>query len=548
MIKNGKRASLRAATVAVALLLLLQLFTLCLAAEEEGGDGGGPVYSGADYTDDEYLASRLDKVFTGYAQLFQNEDRSYPVGSSIGNYPGSPHKVAGLLGYECYIYANAVYYYLFDDIPFHGASNYTRSTVPIRGGTEFTYELFSENEINCGAYVRTTANADGSYNGNYGHSFIILAYDLDGVDLLQANNAGPGLVSLDRFDWDLFNRMLTYYWGGTISHVINPKDEISTSADGEVIHSWSEWELESEPTCYEPGYYVRVCADCGKERRREIPAGHVWDEGAVAEPPTWDADGLRVYVCTVCGEERYETIPMLRLTDYFKDVTAGDWFYPYVAYAYRNGLMKGVSGTEFAPNKPMNRAMIVTVLWRTEGEPEPEGETPFGDLTADWYGAAVAWAAENGIVKGKTAEKFAPDDPLTREQIAAITFRFTAYKERDVSVSDEISGFPDSDAISDYAREAVSWALGEGLIKGTVNSLGEKLLDPQGQATRAQVATILERYLEKYEEKEPADTDPVDTDPVDTDPADTDPVDTDPADTDPADTDPVETDPVDTGN
>ncbi len=451
-------------------------------------------YSGSDYTDDEYLAGRLDKVFSGAAPLFQNEDKSYPIGSSIGTYPGSPHRVAGLLGYECYIYANAVYYYLFGDVPYHGDLGYTRSTVPIKKGDRITYELLRDNGVNCGAYVRTTSSPDGTFSGSTGHSFIILNYDTEGIDVLQANNAGPGIISLDRWDWATLDMMLGDYWGGYISHVVNPNDAVSTPGDGEVVHAWTEWIVAVEPGCYKNGYAVRVCADCGRVGERIIPAGHVFDKGVETLAPTWEKDGQIVYTCTVCGHTETAVVPKLTLADFFSDVTGKEWFCPYVEYAFRNGLMNGVTGGKFAPGKEMSRAMIVTVLWRIEGEPAPAGESPFGDLKADWYRSSVAWASESGIVNGVSEGVFAPDDPLTREQIAAIVYRYSEYKGRDVTASGDLSVFPDEEDVSDYARAPLAWAVGRGLLQGT-NVKGKIILDPRGGATRAQVAAILTRYL-----------------------------------------------------
>ena len=179
----------------------------------------------------------------------------------------------------------------------------------------------------------------------------------------------------------------------------------------------------------------------------------------------------------------------------FSDVSASDWFAPYVNYAYKNGLMNGVSATRFDPEGDMNRAMIVTVLWRTEGTPAPSGPSPFDDLREEWYRGAVVWAAENGIVNGTGKGKFSPDDPLTREQIAAIMMRFSTYKGYGVSARADISTFPDASKVDGYAVDSMRWAVGSGLITGSAQN-GKIYLDPLGHATRAQVATILNRYLE----------------------------------------------------
>ena len=481
--KNGPRAVRFASVILCAVLLFVSLASSVFA------------FSGSDYTDDEQLASRLDEVFAGDALIFQNEDQGYPIGSSIGTYPAFPHRVAGLLGYECYIYANAVYYYLFEDVPYHGNIGYKHSTVPLRGGDAITYELLRDNGINCGAYVRTTSSSDGTYNGASGHSFIILEYDRDGIDVLQANNEGPGIVSLDRYDWDTFDLLLGRYWGGYISHVINPIDDVSTTGDGETVHPWTDWIVAVEPGCYTDGYAVRVCADCGRIEKKVLPACHKFGGGVETVPATWEQEGQTVYTCQVCGYSETRTVPKITLADYFTDVPDGEWYYTYVEYAFRNGLMNGMTGGKFAPEEEMSRAMIVTVLWRIEGSPESEGESPFGDLTEEWYKKAVAWAAESGVVKGVEEGAFAPDDPLTREQIAAIVYRYSEYKGLDVTPEGDLLGFPDESYVSEYAREPLAWAVGRGLLKGTTNGKGQVVLDPRGGATRAQVATILTRYL-----------------------------------------------------
>ncbi|MBQ3901238.1 MAG: S-layer homology domain-containing protein, partial [Clostridia bacterium] len=179
----------------------------------------------------------------------------------------------------------------------------------------------------------------------------------------------------------------------------------------------------------------------------------------------------------------------------FKDVKSGKWYYEAVKYVWENDLMNGVSEDKFAPNDPMNRAMLVTVLWRVEKSPAPKGTTPFTDLKAKWYKDAVAWAYENEIVNGMTATTFAPTNPITREQIATIIYRFATFTGRDTSAKGDLSKFPDGSKVAKYAKDAMTWAVGEGLISGT--KVGDKdYLDPKGNATRAQVATILMRYLE----------------------------------------------------
>ena len=179
----------------------------------------------------------------------------------------------------------------------------------------------------------------------------------------------------------------------------------------------------------------------------------------------------------------------------FTDVKSGKWYYEAVEYVWKNDLMNGMTATTFEPNTAMNRGMLVTVLWRVEGSPAPKGTTPFTDLKQNYYKKAVAWAYENEIVNGTTKTTFAPENPITREQIATIFYRYAQFAKRDTSAKGDLSKFPDNSKVAKFAKDAMTWAVGEGLISGTKID-GKDYLDPKGNATRAQVATILMRYLE----------------------------------------------------
>ena len=182
-------------------------------------------------------------------------------------------------------------------------------------------------------------------------------------------------------------------------------------------------------------------------------------------------------------------------TDGFKftDVSRNDWFYGDVSYVYENGIMDGVSAETFAPNATLTRGMIVTILYRMENKPAVTGASKFTDVDAnEWYGAPVAWAAENGIVTGYSETTFGPNDPVTREQLAAILYRYAVYKGMfAVTLEQNLSRFTDANQISAYAVPAMNWAVGKGLINGA-----DGKLSPKASATRAQVAAIIHRYLE----------------------------------------------------
>ncbi len=178
----------------------------------------------------------------------------------------------------------------------------------------------------------------------------------------------------------------------------------------------------------------------------------------------------------------------------FTDVKEGDWFYDAVAYVSEKGMMNGTSDTDFAPNSPTTRGMIVTILWRLENEPSADTSDSFGDVKAgSYYERAVAWAAEKGIVNGYSAVKFGPDNSITREQMAAILYRYAQWKAIDVSVGGDtdISSYDDAASVSQYALAAFQWLCGSEIIQGS----GGKLM-PDGDATRAQVAAILKRFCE----------------------------------------------------
>ena len=177
----------------------------------------------------------------------------------------------------------------------------------------------------------------------------------------------------------------------------------------------------------------------------------------------------------------------------FLDVNEGDWFYDAVAYAYENGLMDGVGGNRFAPNSATTRAQLVTILYRLEGQPAVSGDLPFTDVEAGtWYTNAVGWAAQNGIVNGVGDDTFAPGNDLTREQLVTILYRYAESKGYDVSASADLAGYPDGEEIQAYAREAMAWAVAENIIQG----MEDDTLKPAGNASRAQIATILMRFCE----------------------------------------------------
>lgn len=176
----------------------------------------------------------------------------------------------------------------------------------------------------------------------------------------------------------------------------------------------------------------------------------------------------------------------------FTDVNPADWFYDSVRYVYNKGLMNGTSPTAFGPYQTTTRAMIVTILYRCEGSPAA-GASAFRDVPAgQYYTAPVAWAAQNGVVNGYSSTQFGPNDTITREQMAAILYRYAQYKGYSVSGRADLSVYADGNRVSAYARDAMAWANQAKLING----VDQRTLDPAGSATRAQVATILARFCQ----------------------------------------------------
>ena len=254
-------------------------------------------------------------------------------------------------------------------------------------------------------------------------------------------------------------------------------------------------------SCTEDGSKTVVCEDCGETLSTEvIPAtGHSFGEWTVTKEATCFEDGEETRTCSVC--ECVETRPIFANSDHcpskaFTDLDAKAWYHEGVDYALTNGLMNGVGGGRFEPDGQLTRAQLVTVLYRAAGEPDTGKQVnPFTDVADDtWYTKAVIWAANNGIVNGVAKNVFAPDASITREQIATMLYR---YAGAEAAKEDKLSAFPDAAKVSDWAKEALNWAVASGLINGVADANGTANLEPQATATRAQIATILMRWLEK---------------------------------------------------
>jgi hypothetical protein len=283
-------------------------------------------------------------------------------------------------------------------------------------------------------------------------------------------------------------------------------------------HDWGEWVTSIEPTVSTVGYRYHVCNrdGCGYREGEDIPKlhTHTWDDGVVTQKPTAAEPGVRTYTCTVCGQTRTEAIPATGVPETcnggpacpgyaFRDMPAPSiWSHAGLDYCIDHGYIAGTSATTVTPDGECTRAMIVSILYRVQGEPAKVNgyelkklAAPFDDVERGyWYTDAIWWAKLTGVVSGMSPSTFAPDDPITRAQLAVILYNYTKqFAPESLTETGSLTGFPDAGSVPSWARTAMAWAVGNGLISG-VGENGVSYLRPEGCATRAQVATILMNY------------------------------------------------------
>ena len=283
-------------------------------------------------------------------------------------------------------------------------------------------------------------------------------------------------------------------------------------------HDWGEWVTSIEPTVSTVGYRYHVCNrdGCGYREGEDIPKlhTHTWDAGVVTQKPTAAEPGVRTYTCTVCGQTRTEAIPATGVPETcnggpacpgyaFRDMPAPSvWSHAGLDYCIYHGYIAGTSATTVTPDGECTRAMIVSILYRVQGEPAKVNgyelkklAAPFDDVERGmWYTDAIWWAKLTGVVSGMSPSTFAPDDPITRAQLAVILYNYTKqFAPESLTETGSLTGFPDAGSVPSWARTEMAWAVGNGLISG-VGENGVSYLRPEGCATRAQVATILMNY------------------------------------------------------
>ena len=280
-------------------------------------------------------------------------------------------------------------------------------------------------------------------------------------------------------------------------------------------HKWDNGTVTTEPTETTPGVRTYTCTVCGEVKTEVIPATgahtHKWDAGKVTTEPTETTPGVRTYTCTICGLTKEEVIPPTggstvcpggpSCPSYgFRDVAGpADWSHEGIDYCVRRSLMVGTGVGTFSPDMSCSRAQIVQVLYNLSGDKTDYSNyyLPFTDVApGDWFYEAVAWAYANDIVAGTSASTFAPNDVITREQMAVILYGYTAkFAPEFTGNAASLNTFPDAGSVANWAYTAMSWAVGNGLISG-MGSGGVSYLAPQGSATRAQASAIIMRYCQ----------------------------------------------------
>ena len=309
-------------------------------------------------------------------------------------------------------------------------------------------------------------------------------------------------VSTDNHIWDagVVTREATERENGICTYTCTLCGDTKEEIIPALPHKHSYDAVVIAPTCTTKGYTTHTCA-CGDSYVDTYTnaLGHAWDSGTVTKEPTATETGIRTYACTRCGETKMESIPVVSVdvTQMFTDVTK-NWAYPGIQYCVTHGIMGGMGDGTFAPTGTTTRAQIVQILYNLEGTPAVSGTTPFTDLTANWYKPAILWAYQNNVVAGTSPTTFDPEGPVTREQIAVILtqYMFHVLKMNRTWTPADLSTFPDGANVSGWAKEAMQDAVALGLINGTKAPDGLVYLDPQGSATRQQVATILMNFCQ----------------------------------------------------
>ena len=408
------------------------------------------------------------------------------------------------------------------EIPATGAHTWDNGTVTTEP-TETTPGVRTFTCAVCGATRTETIPATGEhtfvFTKNVAPTCTADGYDLytcSGCGATEKRNSKPALGH--KWDSGKVTTEPTETTPGVRTYTCTVCGETRTEtipATGVHTHVWDNGTVTIAPTETTPGVRTYTCTVCGATRTETIPATgkhtHVWDNGTVTIAPTETTPGVRTYTCTVCGQTKNEIIPATGGSSVcpggpscpsygFSDVAGpNDWSHEGIDYCVRRSLMVGTGVGTFSPGMNCSRAQIVQILYNLSGDKTDYGNyyLPFTDVAPGaWYYDAVAWAYFNNVVSGTSETTFAPNDVITREQMAVILYGYTAeFAPEFTGNAASLNTFPDAGSVANWAYAAMSWAVGNGLISG-MGSGGVSYLAPQGSATRAQASAIIMRYCQ----------------------------------------------------
>lgn len=370
-------------------------------------------------------------------------------------------------GKQCIGFARYVFYRLFGvlDCTFTGKGGYYSV---VKNQHDVTKEdmalLFNSNQVLPGAHIRVATSSEA----NDGHSMVYMMSDEDYIYTYECNLNWQCDVSVVRRTWEQFTVFANKKGGLAFVHMPDEYPdpvEWDCATDG---HKWITDSTETSlPSGLHDGYTTQVCAICGTREQTTVSAEYC-------------AGGYS------CPGRNFPDMPKPK-----------NWAHNAIEYVLEYGLLSGLGNGTFDPSGSMTRSMLVNVLWRAAGKPKPTGNASFSDVkNGSWYTDSVLWAAENKVASGTGNGKFDPNGNVTREQIAVILQNFCRYQNKKTDARADISAFADNKKVSSWAVDAMKWAVAEGLISGR-ESDGKRTLDPQGNATRAEVSSILMRYVKE---------------------------------------------------
>ena len=408
------------------------------------------------------------------------------------------------------------------EIPATGAHTWDNGTVTTEP-TETTPGVRTFTCAVCGATRTETIPATGAHDYQFTRT-VAPTCTTDGYDLYTCSGCGatekrnPKPALGHKWDNGTVTTEPTETAPGVRTYTCTVCGETRTEtipATGAHTHVWDNGTVTIAPTETTPGVRTYTCTVCGATRTETIPATgahtHVWDNGTVTIAPTETTPGVRTYTCTVCGQTKNEIIPATGGSSVcpggpscpsygFSDVAGpNDWSHEGIDYCVRRSLMVGTGTGTFSPGMNCSRAQIVQILYNLSGNKTDYSRyyLPFTDVAPGaWYYDAVAWAYFNNVVSGTSETTFAPNDVITREQMAVILYGYTAeFAPEFTGNAASLNTFPDAGSVANWAYAAMSWAVGNGLISG-MGSGGVSYLAPQGSATRAQASAIIMRYCQ----------------------------------------------------